>query len=285
MSDASYHQIFAILDTTQEQHPALEKAVELASQCGATVHAFACAHLSDEQMGKYPSKSDAKAATLYYARESVKKAIDALTVKTVRIKKHISWNDNWYQSAVFTAARQSCDLIIKPIVYGDEKCLSIEKSDRYLLRHAGCPLLLIHPKKAWENKTIQAALDLESSDEAHMRLNLNIIRNAKLLAQACNGTISIVAALKNKVNPLLIEHPSSNNKDLTDSIAEAFEVEKKNVKLVKGKAKEVLIESCPNDLDILIIGTSARKGLSGALIGNTAEKILSALPCDVLAVP
>lgn len=285
MPNASYHHIFAILDVTQDQHPALEKAALLAAQCGATVHAFACAHLTNEQMSSFPSKGDAKAATLHRTRESVDIAIKGLNVKPLKIRKHISWNDSWYQSAIFTAARQGCDLIIKSIVYGDEKRLSIEKSDRYLLRHAGCPILLVHPNRVWKNNTIQAALDLESVDDAHMRLNLNIIRNAKFLSHANNAKISVVAALKNKINPQFLEHSEDNEGDLTERVAETFDLDKNHVKLLKGNATQILLDNCSGDLDVMVIGTSARKGLSGALIGNIAEKILSKLPCDILAVP
>lgn len=38
------------------------------------------------------------------------------------------------------------------------------------------------------------------------------------------------------------------------------------------------------DAAVTVIGTVARTGLSGALIGNTAEIILDALECDVLVL-
>ncbi|WP_428995743.1 universal stress protein [Lamprobacter modestohalophilus] len=37
--------------------------------------------------------------------------------------------------------------------------------------------------------------------------------------------------------------------------------------------------------DLVIIGTTGRSGLSGWLIGNTAETILGRLGCSVLIVP
>ena len=35
---------------------------------------------------------------------------------------------------------------------------------------------------------------------------------------------------------------------------------------------------------VVVLGVVGRKGLSGRIIGNTAEKILSLLRCDVLAL-
>jgi universal stress protein E len=38
------------------------------------------------------------------------------------------------------------------------------------------------------------------------------------------------------------------------------------------------------EIDLIVMGTVGRTGLSGMLIGNTAEKILRHIACSVLAV-
>ena len=35
---------------------------------------------------------------------------------------------------------------------------------------------------------------------------------------------------------------------------------------------------------LIVMGTVARTGITGIFIGNTAERVLSRLPCDVLVV-
>ena len=37
-------------------------------------------------------------------------------------------------------------------------------------------------------------------------------------------------------------------------------------------------------IDLVVMGSVGRSGLSGMLIGNTAERILRKLPCSVLVV-
>ena len=39
-----------------------------------------------------------------------------------------------------------------------------------------------------------------------------------------------------------------------------------------------------NKVDLVVMGTVARSGLSGMIIGNTAEQILSRIECSVLAL-
>ena len=52
-----------------------------------------------------------------------------------------------------------------------------------------------------------------------------------------------------------------------------MDVSKAIVKLEKKKA-----------IDLLVMGTVCRTGLSGFIIGNTAEKVLSEVNCSVLTV-
>ncbi|MGE3600210.1 MAG: universal stress protein, partial [Dehalococcoidia bacterium] len=37
-------------------------------------------------------------------------------------------------------------------------------------------------------------------------------------------------------------------------------------------------------IDLVVMGTVARAGIAGMLLGNTAERILRKLPCSVLTV-
>lgn len=55
--------------------------------------------------------------------------------------------------------------------------------------------------------------------------------------------------------------------------------------LVKGEPADVIAELARTDLiDLIVMGTVARTGISGLLIGNTAETILQRVNCSVLAV-
>ncbi len=48
---------------------------------------------------------------------------------------------------------------------------------------------------------------------------------------------------------------------------------------------EIISEVITNSQsDILVMGTVGRQGMSASIIGNTAEKILHEIDCDVLAI-
>ena len=55
--------------------------------------------------------------------------------------------------------------------------------------------------------------------------------------------------------------------------------------LVKGEASDVISAFIPkNGVDLVVLGTVARSGVSGMIMGNTAEKILDRMECSVLAL-
>lgn len=53
----------------------------------------------------------------------------------------------------------------------------------------------------------------------------------------------------------------------------------------RGEPEDVIPEFVvAHGIDLVIMGTVARSGIAGLLVGNTAERVLRKLPCSVLAV-
>ena len=70
-----------------------------------------------------------------------------------------------------------------------------------------------------------------------------------------------------------------------DLLAQLTPTTEAKVDLLKGDLQDVLdrlVESEP--LSLVVMGTICRSGISGYLIGNTAEKVLRTIDCSVLAV-
>ena len=52
-----------------------------------------------------------------------------------------------------------------------------------------------------------------------------------------------------------------------------------------GRADEQIVKAIEeHEIDVLIIGTAGRSGLSGFLFGNTIERLLPQINCSVIAV-
>lgn len=55
--------------------------------------------------------------------------------------------------------------------------------------------------------------------------------------------------------------------------------------VLEGKMDRVIEKTFESlQIDVLVVGTTGRSGISGLLIGNTVEKLLSQVQCSVVAV-
>ena len=60
---------------------------------------------------------------------------------------------------------------------------------------------------------------------------------------------------------------------------------KPQLHVINGDAKHVVAKKARElDVDLVVMGTVARSGISGFFMGNTAENILNQLDCSVLTI-
>jgi len=63
-------------------------------------------------------------------------------------------------------------------------------------------------------------------------------------------------------------------------------IEADNIHIKLGKPEKIIVERARQlDASLVVVGNSARAGVLAAIVGNTAEKILDKLECDVLSIP
>ena len=64
-----------------------------------------------------------------------------------------------------------------------------------------------------------------------------------------------------------------------------FVIESDNILIDYGSAQQVIVAMVKQtEAQLLVIGTVARSGVSGAVLGNTCEKVLDDLSIDILTV-
>ncbi len=186
--------------------------------------------------------------------------------------------------------------------------------DLHLLRKCPCPIWMIKPRFSGTFGRIVAAVDVDDSyppDELDGRLALNrqVMEMATSLALSEFAELHVVHAWdaigetamrcgfmstdEEAVNAYVQaigrrhgENLAALMRETTNRLGpEATRYLKPNTYLVKGSAREE-IPALIRDLgaDLVVMGTVARAGISGLLMGNTAEMILTQIDCSVLAV-
>ena len=70
-----------------------------------------------------------------------------------------------------------------------------------------------------------------------------------------------------------------------NTLAKKYKVNDTNIHVQEGLPEDMIPAICQQyNADLVVIGSVGRKGLTAALLGNTAELIIDSVDCDTLIV-
>lgn len=278
--------LFVITDPTARHQVALLKALLIAKMADCEIHAFMCADRDLRASGGFVSRGDSGRQFQADAERWLEQQLEPCRVAGVPLSREIVCNGNWDDAALHSIARANCDLVIKSSFHHSKARRFYSKTSDYnLMRHCACPILFVHQAQEWQSNRVLACVDLESTDNQHARLNGVVVRDARALADIVAMDLYIAAAHRGDLDadnlPLLGHGPEVG----IEQLGELFGVEPERVLLRRGDTVATLQGICDEiDPSIVVLGTLARRGLRGRLIGNTAEKLLDLVDADVLTV-
>lgn len=259
--------ILVIIDPTADQQPAFERGLDSARDTGALLHLYLCV---DEQAG-YASLEDAQA--------QLQPMLEGLSGRAQQegfeAASELEWAPDWPKRAVSAAARCGASMIFKnSFDHSSVQRELRETSDWTLLRMASCPVLMVKNFHDWQHRRVLAAINPASTEAAHIKLDQQIISLAQQLAGAYQSDAHFVTAFQDL-----------NHAPQADHIARDCGVPEEQVHLQKGKAADVIRDVAANlDVDLIIVGTVARDGIKGRVVGNTCERLLDQTHSDLLVL-
>jgi universal stress protein E len=292
--------LLVILDRQHADHPALQRANDLARSTGANVHVITSVHQAacdNNVMQDMSLANNLKEALLEDTGNWLQNTVENFDDEQSNITYETYWQPHLANAAVEALSQKNYDLVLKSIQPHNHFFDRLfTPSDWNLLRHCTAPLLLVHHKESWKNNRILAAIDASSSDPKHRLLNENVLQMAEQFSGYINAETHIVNAspILDMSFSMFPESPSledlqedilQQHKDAAQQYAKKYNINEENIHVCEGEPNSVIIEQARKyQTDLVIIGTVAREGISGALLGNTAESVADQLPCDVLAV-
>ncbi len=168
-----------------------------------------------------------------------------------------------------------------------------------LLRHCPCPVWLIKPEQPPKVARIVAAVDVGATDDAHRQLNERILAYAKSVAEAQQCPLSVIFVWTIYGENVLREHmkpeefeeleraSAADHQVAMDRLLAACDLalSPDDVHLLRGDAiTEIPKFVEQHRVDLLVMGTIARRGVAGWFLGNTAELVFDRANCALLAV-
>ena len=254
-----------------------------------------------ELQNKVLAQEHAKLQTLITSLDA------ALDIKTeVKIGKK-------YIEVIRAVKAHKYDLLLKEVENIDWLERLFGSEDMHLLRKCPCPVLLMKKNEKSAYKNIMVAIDFDDDFDKH-EYSYNDELNQKLLQCAISlslsdfttlhlvnvfdvphsGYISLWADQPDKIEKELFETEYRTRQYKMNALLEAlklnigaelFEYLSPQTQLVQGTPSHQLPKLAEEiNADLVIMGTVARSGIAGILIGNTAENVLSQLQCSVLAI-
>ena len=207
--------------------------------------------------------------------------------------------------------RHNHDLVVKTAEDPEWLDRLLGSDDMHLLRKCPCPVWLLKPGAPARFRNILATVDVDDDQraeefEVQQALNEHVLQLSTSLAVAEQAglyvghawdtieagslrgrLLSSLDAHLDRYNESVRQHRLENLDLLLGSLTpsqrpESLEIQ---IQLVEG-APHVAIPAMARDIeaDLVVMGTVARTGIPGFIVGNTAEMILSQIACAVLAV-
>lgn len=175
-------------------------------------------------------------------------------------------------------------------------------TDWHLMRKCPCPVWIMKPSRPKKVSRILAAVDPNPEIEANDELNTLILDLATSLASREKSELHIVHSWSVPNEDLIhsgripkmptdtesfVRKIRQTHKGWLSDLLDKYDLSEISAKthLLKGDPADVIpAVAKKSNVELVVMGTVARTGIPGFLIGNTAEKTLSKLNCSVLTV-
>ena len=167
-----------------------------------------------------------------------------------------------------------------------------------LLRKCPCPVFVVRPLPDGTRRLL-AAVDPEPGDTELNRLilelagslatlldaELHVVHAWELYGEATMRSSAFLHVDDDEIDAMRRRVETEEREAVEELVADVIGHDRAEIHVVEGPAGEV-IPALVDDIGItgLVMGTLARAGVPGLVMGNTAEQILDAVSCSVLAV-
>ncbi|MBJ6135930.1 universal stress protein [Marinobacter litoralis] len=285
--------LLIVMDPQHKHQIALSRGVELARATGASVDIVAFVHEYLDALPNDPVVQERAKKALIEMREKWLEQMLALTDCTdLKVNVRVVWEKQIHQWIIDYCQQERVSAVIK--TENRSETLLYTPTDWQLIRACPVPVMLLAELKWNKAHPILAAVDLGTEKPVKKALNNRIIDQAWHLAKAMGSELHLVHALHTSVLLADLEiidtaaHERKRREALKPKIEHlrhTWHLTPEQVHIVSGPTQKV-IPSVANKIkaDMVVMGTTGKTGLAARVIGNTAEKVLTHLRTDLVAV-
>jgi universal stress protein E len=164
-----------------------------------------------------------------------------------------------------------------------------------LLRNCPCPVWITRPDPNWDDLNILVPSDLTEVSLDALRIAVNggqLVDTRLHLLHAVEGMVApppwFGKAQRKIVNDFLAQERAEATRRLHEQLSFTdYRTLPKGVQVhvVDGPPDEAILKAIDDfQIDLVVMGTAGGSGLSGFVVGTTAERLVSHMKCSVIAV-
>jgi nucleotide-binding universal stress UspA family protein len=296
-----FKNILCVIHGTYEETTSLKHAISLAHRNGASLTMLVICPELPGRVAAYKEKFES--ALLQEAEASVAKICELVGVEMASLKLayRIDSGETPAVRVIRHVLRDHFDLVIKEVEQHSHRA-GFRSVDMNLLSKCPCPVWLCRETDETDGPTrIAVAVDPEEKGDAR-DMTLRMLELSANLAQQTAGDLHIVScwhyALEGELKHNIFIHMADEELEKEKTAIEtehraALEDLLNQAKLdypsqlhhLEGRASDSIARFVREEaVDILVMGTVARTGISGFLVGNTAENIFQQLESSLIAL-
>lgn len=274
---SSIKRILVVIEPTAEidkvESLALRRACLIACSLNADLHLLICDKRQDHSELLTTLKHDLQADDFNVTAEQ-------------------AWEESVHRTIIKVQQTERSDLVIKQHFPDNTlKKALLTPADWKLLRYCPCPVLMVKTERSWQNAAVLAAVDVGNPDGQHTALHYAIVSRGFEIAEMSGSELHVITAhpspMLSAADPVyqIPSHVEARYREQCLRFQSEFDIDDAHLHIAEGPA-DVLIPFTAHHLQavLTVIGSVGRSGISGALIGNTAEVVLDSLESDVLVI-
>ena len=293
--------LLVVVDDALSMPYLMEKAQQLAGD-RARVHVVQVIYegVADISTAAIEDSARLKSFILESSESQLEDALESVRDKFGSLESATLWNARTWEGVLHAAKDVEADLILRATGEEDslgEKVSSVIRTpDEWnLLRHSEVPVMLVKAA-AWPRETtVICAIDV--FDDSHERLNDAVLSWSGAFADSLGADLDLVyayplfepwvggmGAVKSYAD--IKSAVEGDARERASKLADRAGISYRHLHLEEGHTGPVLARLVEDaGAAVLVVGTHAREGVKGVLLGNTSERILHAVDCDVVTVP
>ncbi|HEY7642736.1 MAG TPA: universal stress protein [Steroidobacteraceae bacterium] len=280
---------------------AAAKAAAAARRCGARVVLFNTFMIPQPVVDVPMDSREAILASAIRQRRAALRSIASGLRLPADTECVVRWDYPIDEAIVRQVRKTKPDLLItESHRHGRLARLLLANTDWLLIRDCPCPLWFVRSQALPKSPRVLVAVDPRHAHAKPAKLDDRLLRAATGFTQQLGGRIGVVHVYQRFEDaepgllrrPLRARQPSeevrrqiATTNELVTKLAEKHNVGANRCAVLEGTTEEMVAREAERlGADVLVMGAVSRSLLARPVIGNTAERVIDRVECDVFVV-